>query len=130
MSDESFHQDPARCQRVSEKAVHYFESVGLKTKVVSSPKATGLDFGLIVAWVQELERYCEQSGQDYQEITSFNDEVKFFPPVKYSSGLIGGHYVTPNIRGARCDLGFQPSESRAGNAKQGCWSDHALPEQH
>jgi UDP-N-acetyl-D-mannosaminuronate dehydrogenase len=88
----------------AEKAVHHFESVGLKTKVLSSPEATELAkltettyFGLIIAWAQELERYCDQSGQDYQEITSFYDEIKFFPPVKYFPGVIGGHCVMPNI---------------------------------
>ena len=88
----------------AEKAVHHFESVGLRTKVLSSPEATELAkltettyFGLIIAWAQELERYCDQSGQDYQEITSFYDEIKFFPPVKYFPGVIGGHCVMPNI---------------------------------
>ena len=28
---------------------------------------------------------------------SFYDEIKFFPPVKYFSGVIGGHCVMPNI---------------------------------
>jgi UDP-N-acetyl-D-mannosaminuronate dehydrogenase len=88
----------------AEKAVRHFESVGLKTKVLSSPEATELAkltettyFGLMIAWAQELERYCDQSGQDYQEITSFYDEIKFFPPVKYFPGVIGGHCVMPNI---------------------------------
>jgi UDP-N-acetyl-D-mannosaminuronate dehydrogenase len=86
-----------------EKAVFHFRSVGLKTKVLSSPEATELAkltettyFGLMIAWAQELERYCDQSGQDYQEITSFYDEIKFFPPVKYFPGVIGGHCVMPN----------------------------------
>jgi len=86
------------------KGAHHFESMGLKTKVLSSPEATELAeltettyFGLMIAWAQELERYCEQSGQDYQEITSFYDEIKFFPAVKYFPGVIGGHCVMPNI---------------------------------
>jgi UDP-N-acetyl-D-mannosaminuronate dehydrogenase len=92
--------DPAGAQ----KAGHHFESLALKTKILSSPEATELAkltettyFGLIVAWAQELERYCDESGQDYQEITSFYDEIKFFPPVKYFPGVIGGHCVMPNI---------------------------------
>lgn len=86
------------------KAVHHFKSIGLKTKVLSSPEATELAkltettyFGLIIAWAQELERYCDRSGQDYQEVSSFFDEIKFFPPVKYFPGVIGGHCVMPNI---------------------------------
>jgi UDP-N-acetyl-D-mannosaminuronate dehydrogenase len=86
------------------KGAHHFESMGLKTKVLSSPEATELAkltettyFGLMIAWAQELERYCDQSGQDYKEVTSFYDEIKFFPSVKYFPGVIGGHCVMPNI---------------------------------
>ena len=88
----------------AEKARHHFESLGLNTKILSSPEATELAkltettyFGLMIAWAQELERYCDQSGQYYEEITSFYDEIKFFPPVKYFPGVIGGHCVMPNI---------------------------------
>ena len=88
-----------------EKAARHFESLGLKTKILSTPEATELAkltettyFGVMIAWAQELERYCDQSGQDYNEITSFYDEIKFFPSVKYFHGLIGGHCVMPNIK--------------------------------
>jgi UDP-N-acetyl-D-mannosaminuronate dehydrogenase len=86
------------------QAAKHFESVGLKTKILSSPEATELAkltettyFGLMIAWAQELERYCDQSGQNYEEIIAFYDEIKFFPPVKYFPGVIGGHCVMPNI---------------------------------
>jgi UDP-N-acetyl-D-mannosaminuronate dehydrogenase len=86
------------------KAAHHFESIGLKTKILSSPEATELAkltettyFGLIIAWAQELERFCDQSGQDYREVTSFYDEIQFLPPIKYFPGVIGGHCVMPNI---------------------------------
>ena len=89
---------------VARLAAEHFESIGLKTTTLSSPEATELAkltettyFGLMIAWAQELERYCDQSGADYEEITSFYDEVKFFPPVKYFPGIIGGHCVMPNI---------------------------------
>ena len=85
-------------------AAQHFESVGLKTKILSSPEATELAkltettyFGLMIAWAQELERYCDQSGANYEELISFYDEIKFFPPVKYFPGIIGGHCVMPNI---------------------------------
>jgi UDP-N-acetyl-D-mannosaminuronate dehydrogenase len=85
-------------------AAEHFESMGLKTRVLSSPEATELAkltettyFGLMIAWAQELERYCDQSGADYEEIISFYDEIKFFPSVKYFPGIIGGHCVMPNI---------------------------------
>lgn len=85
-------------------AAAHFESAGLKTKVLSSPEATELAkltettyFGLMIAWAQEVERYCDQSGADYEQVISFYDEIKFFPPVKYFPGVIGGHCVMPNI---------------------------------
>lgn len=85
-------------------AARHFESMGLKTKVLAAPEATELAkltettyFGLMIAWAQELERYCDRIKQDYAEVTSFYDEIKFFPPVKYFPGAIGGHCVMPNI---------------------------------
>ncbi|SRR6266516_567863 len=93
--------DPA----VGQQAAEHFESAGLKTKILSSPEATELAkltettyFGLMIAWAQDVERYCDQSGQDYDEISSFYEEIKFFPPVKYFPGIIGGHCVMPNIK--------------------------------
>lgn len=85
-------------------AAKHFESVGLKSKVLSSPEATELAkltettyFGLMIAWAQEIERYCDRTDADYSEVVSFYDEIKFFPPVKYFPGVIGGHCVMPNI---------------------------------
>ena len=92
--------EPADARRAAE----HFESVGLKTKMLSSPEATELAkltettyFGLMIAWAQELERYCDQSGAKYEELVSFYEEIKFFPSVKYFPGIIGGHCVMPNI---------------------------------
>ena len=90
--------------KAGDEAAKHFKSVGLKTKVLTSPEATELAkltettyFGLMIAWAQEIERYCDQSGANYDEIVSFYDEIKFFPPVKYFPGIIGGHCVMPNI---------------------------------
>jgi UDP-N-acetyl-D-mannosaminuronate dehydrogenase len=76
----------------------------MKTRILSSPEATELAkltettyFGLIIAWAQEVERYCDQLGLKYDEIVSVYDEVPFFPPVKYFPGVIGGHCVMSNI---------------------------------
>ena len=91
--------------RNGQQAAEHFESMGLKTKILSSPEATELAkltettyFGLMIAWAQEIERYCDKSGQDYDEVVSFYEEIKFFPPVKYFPGIIGGHCVMPNIK--------------------------------
>lgn len=92
--------DPVSAQ----EAADHFESVGMKTMILSSPEATELAkltettyFGLMIAWAQELERYCDRVGQNYEEIASFYDEICFFPKVKYFPGVIGGHCVMPNI---------------------------------
>jgi UDP-N-acetyl-D-mannosaminuronate dehydrogenase len=92
--------DPAS----GKNAAEHFESMGLRTRVLSSPEATELAkltettyFGLLIAWAQEVERYCDRLGQDYEEVVSFYDEIGFFPPVKYFPGIIGGHCVMPNI---------------------------------
>jgi UDP-N-acetyl-D-mannosaminuronate dehydrogenase len=85
-------------------AAEHFEAAGLKTKVLSAPEATELAkltettyFGVMIAWAQEVERYCDQAGQAYEEIASFYDEIAFFPSTKYFPGPIGGHCVMPNI---------------------------------
>jgi UDP-N-acetyl-D-mannosaminuronate dehydrogenase len=92
--------DPASGQSAAE----HLESVGLKTKILPDPEATELAkltettyFGLMIAWAQEVERYCDQVGQSYEEISSFYDDIPFFPRVKYFPGIIGGHCVMPNI---------------------------------
>jgi UDP-N-acetyl-D-mannosaminuronate dehydrogenase len=93
--------DPA----AGERAANHFQSLGLKTKVLSTPEATELAkltettyFGLLIAWAQEIERYCDRTGANYEEVASFYDEIKFFPTTKYFPGPIGGHCVMPNIQ--------------------------------
>ncbi len=91
-------------QESSQRAAAHFQSVGMKTKILSSPEATELSkltettyFGVMIAWAQEVERYCDQLSLNYDEIVSFYEEIGFFPPVKYFPGAIGGHCVMPNI---------------------------------
>ena len=74
----------------AQDAADHFESVGLKARILSSPEATELAkltettyFGLMIAWAQELERFCDQAGQNYGEIVSFYEEIGFFPKIKY-----------------------------------------------
>lgn len=88
----------------AERAARHFESVGMKTRVLSSAEATELAkltettyFGAIIAWAQEVERYCDQLGLNYDEVVSIYEEVQFFPRVKYFPGVIGGHCVMSNI---------------------------------
>lgn len=85
-------------------AAEHFASLGMSTRILSSSEATELAklaettyFGLMIAWAQQLERYCDGLGPDYDEVTAFFEEIKFFPPVKYFPGVIGGHCVMPNL---------------------------------
>jgi UDP-N-acetyl-D-mannosaminuronate dehydrogenase len=85
-------------------AVEHFDRVGMKTKLLTSPEASEIAkltettyFGLLIAWAQEVERYCTKLDANYDEVVSFYDEIKFFPAVKYLPGVIGGHCVMPNI---------------------------------
>src|SRR5438477_9986552 len=94
----------ALAPRAGARAADHFESVGMRTKVIGSPEATEIAkltettyFGVMIAWAQEIERYCKALGVGYDEVVSFYDEIKFFPPVKYFPGVIGGHCVMPNI---------------------------------
>jgi UDP-N-acetyl-D-mannosaminuronate dehydrogenase len=92
--------DPA----AAEEAATHFESLGLKAKILASPEATELAkltettyFGLMIAWAQQVERYCDRAMTDYDEVVSFYEEIAFLPRVRYFPGIIGGHCVMPNI---------------------------------
>jgi UDP-N-acetyl-D-mannosaminuronate dehydrogenase len=85
-------------------AATHFQSVGMRTKLLGSPEASEIAkltettyFGLMIAWAQEVERYCKAVGASYDEVVSFYEEIKFFPPVRYFPGVIAGHCVMPNI---------------------------------
>jgi len=89
---------------IGRRAADHFAGAGLKTAVLGTPEAAELAkltettfFGVLIAWAQELERYCDRSGASYDDIVSFYEEIKFFPQTKYFPGVIGGHCVMPNI---------------------------------
>jgi len=90
--------------RSGQRAVEHFEGIGMKAKLLASPEASEIAkltettyFGLLIAWAQEIERYCVKLDVNYDEVVSFYEEIRFFPPVKYFPGEIGGHCVMPNI---------------------------------
>ena len=67
-------------------AAEHFEGAGLKTRILSAPEATEIAklsettyFGLMIAWAQEVERYCDQAGQSFEEACAFYEEIPFFP---------------------------------------------------
>ena len=87
-----------------EAAAKHFQAAGIKTKTLSAPEATELAkltettyFGLLIAWAQEIERYADLTGQPFDEIISFYEEIKYLPTTKFFPGVIGGHCVMPNI---------------------------------
>lgn len=91
-------------QETSQRTAKHFQSVGMKTKILSSPEAVEFAkltettyFGLLIAWAQELERCCDQLSVNYDEVVSYYDEIGYLPPVKFTPGIIGGHCVMPNI---------------------------------
>jgi UDP-N-acetyl-D-mannosaminuronate dehydrogenase len=92
--------DPASAKYAAE----HFQSAGLKTRILSAPEATELAklsettyFGLLITWAQEVERYCDQTDQAYEEVISFYEEISYLPKTKFFPGIIGGHCVMPNI---------------------------------
>ena len=89
----------------SQKAAEHFRSIGMRTQILSSPETTELAklsettyFALLVAWAQEVERYCDDLGLQYDEVVSFYQEIGYLPPVSYFPGVIGGHCLMPNIQ--------------------------------
>lgn len=85
-------------------AAEHFSSLGLKIRVLDSPEATELAkltettyFGILIAWAQEIERYCDRLGANYDDIVAFFEEIGYLPRVKFFPGVIGGHCVMPNI---------------------------------
>ncbi len=55
-------------------------------------------FGLQIAFAQELNRYAQALGADYDQAITFFDEISFLPRVRYYPGFIGGHCVVPNLK--------------------------------
>jgi UDP-glucose 6-dehydrogenase len=91
-------------ERAARIAQEHFAAAGMKTRLIATPETLELAklaettyFGVIIAFAQELNRYAGAVGADYDEVTSFFEEVDFLPRAKYYPGFIGGHCVMPNI---------------------------------
>jgi len=74
-------------QASGKSAVEHFESLGMRTRLLSEPRPRSSPssrrrriFGLLIAWAQEVERYCDRLGQDYNEVVSFYEEIKYLLP--------------------------------------------------
>jgi UDP-N-acetyl-D-mannosaminuronate dehydrogenase len=85
--------------------VKYLVGAGFKVRPVSKCESLELAkivettyFGLLIAWAQEVERYCSALGANYDEAMMLTEEVNYLPPVVFQPGFIGGHCVMPNIQ--------------------------------
>jgi UDP-N-acetyl-D-mannosaminuronate dehydrogenase len=86
------------------EAEDHFEAAGFKTRRMNRIETLELAklaettyFGVLIAFAQELNRYCEALESDYYEATEFFEEIDFLPGNRYFPGFIGGHCVIPNI---------------------------------
>ena len=82
----------------------HFRDHGIKTRKLGKPETLEVAklgettyFGVIIAWAQELNRYVERAGGNYDEAIEFFEEIDFLPRQRYFPGFIGGHCVVPNI---------------------------------
>jgi UDP-N-acetyl-D-mannosaminuronate dehydrogenase len=87
------------------RAASHFQAAGMKTRIVNKVEtlevaklAETTYFGVCIAYAQELNRYCERVGGNYEEAIGFFEEVGFLPLQPYFPGFIGGHCVIPNIK--------------------------------
>lgn len=88
------------------KAKEYYESLGLKTCVCSSPIETELGKlfettyrGIMMSWFQEIHRICRHFDAQYDQVVelvgSTEREGKQPRPV-FHPGVIGGHCIIQN----------------------------------
>jgi len=89
----SWRDDAASCLRDSGMDVNTFDSTeGLELAKLLETSY----FGLLIAWAQEMERYCRGLGAEYDEVMKFMSDISYLPPVVFRPGHIGGHCVMPN----------------------------------
>jgi UDP-N-acetyl-D-mannosaminuronate dehydrogenase len=88
------------------KAREYYETLGMKTYICSSPIETELGKlfettyrGLMMTWFQEVYRICKQFNAQNEQVVEFigstEKEGKQARPV-FHPGVIGGHCIIPN----------------------------------
>lgn len=89
---------------IAQLAESHFQDAGLKTRRINRVETLELAklaettyFGVLIAFAQELNRYCDGVDGDYYETSEFFDEIDFLPRTRFFPGFIGGHCVIPNI---------------------------------
>ena len=108
MENDMLHYDKFVAAFDTEAAAYaeaHFKSAGMKTRIIEKVETLEIAklaettyFGVCIAYAQELNRYCERVGGDFDEAITFFEEVGFLPRQPYYPGFIGGHCVIPNIK--------------------------------
>jgi len=94
-------------QDVNEAYEQRMSKAGITTKKMSSPVTLELAkiltdtsyYGWLIAYAQKTKMIADTYGVDFDEMWSFSEEIQKFlsnRPKMYA-GLIGGHYVLPNL---------------------------------
>jgi UDP-N-acetyl-D-mannosaminuronate dehydrogenase len=88
---------------VAEKAAEHLSRAGFRTATFRTPELGELSkllettyLGVLIAWMQEVERFAVQYGASAEEVNAFIEEIDFLPSHIFP-GHIGGHCVMPNI---------------------------------
>lgn len=93
------------------KAKEYYETLGIRTCVCSSPIETELGKifettyrGLMMSWFQEIHRVCREFEAHYEEVVEFvgsTEREGNQPRPVFHPGVIGGHCIIPNAEKLR-----------------------------
>jgi UDP-N-acetyl-D-mannosaminuronate dehydrogenase len=127
------------------KAKEYYETLGMKTHVCSSPIETELGKifettyrGLMMSWFQETHRICRHLQAQYDQVVEFvgstEREGKQARPV-FHPGVIGGHCIIPNAekllsvyRSKFAEALLESNRKRQEELSQGGASTHEIKE--
>lgn len=90
--------------RVSLVASEHLRKACFRVKVASSPETLELAklidttyAGLLIAWAQELDRFCQDVGVDFEEVARFWPEWPWRPKFIHRPGHIKGHCIMQNL---------------------------------
>jgi len=87
------------------RAAEHFRAAGMTIQCIDKLETLELAklgettyFGVLIAFAQQLNRYANCVGGDYEQAMTFLEEIDFLPRTRYFPGFIGGHCVIPNIQ--------------------------------
>lgn len=88
----------------AQMAAEVLQEVGMSVRFLNPPRALELAkllettySGLLIAWAQEMARYCDGAGVEYLDAARFFAEIDYLPRVVFQPGHIGGHCIMPNL---------------------------------